>query len=107
MALLRIPVARSTFSRCAATRLPLSFTMANGRTYASNDTEGAQPKILNDTPPKAGEEPKEVAEHNKDMERRADKASASVEDRDVEKDHERQKVGKGFWKGESRSSFPF
>ena len=62
----------------------------------SKSSEGAEPKILNESPPKEGEEPNDVAEHNKDVSRRADQAHEKVNEEQVEKD----KVGKGFWKGE-------
>jgi len=59
--------------------------------------DGAQPKILNESPPQDGEAPADVAQHNRDMENRAEKAHEKVSSDEVEKD----KVGKGFWSGES------
>jgi hypothetical protein len=58
----------------------------------------AQPKILSTSPPKESEASEEVKQHNKEMDQRADKPAERVKDEDVEKD----KVGKGFWTGESR-----
>lgn len=58
---------------------------------SSKRTQGAQPKILNESPP--AEPSGEVKEHNRDMEQRAERANEKVSDEDVEKD----KVGKGFW----------
>ena len=54
-------------------------------------SKGAQPKILNESPPENPSE--EVQKHNKDVDKRAEQAHEKVADEDIEKD----KVGKGFW----------
>ncbi|EMC92765.1 hypothetical protein BAUCODRAFT_261783 [Baudoinia panamericana UAMH 10762] len=59
-------------------------------------TQGAQPKILADSPPPSDEASKDVQEHNRDMDKRAEKANEKVSEEDYEKD----KVPKGFWGGE-------
>lgn len=56
---------------------------------------GAQPKILNANPPAA--ESKEVKQHNKELDQRAEKAYEQVSDEEAEKD----KVSKSFWAGMS------
>ena len=53
----------------------------------------AQPKIFGESPPNEGEASQEVKDHNKDMDKRAERPAEKVKDEDVEKD----KVGKGFW----------
>ncbi|TKA80563.1 hypothetical protein B0A55_02010 [Friedmanniomyces simplex] len=62
----------------------------------SKGTQGAQPKILNESPPKEHEASEDVQKHNREMDQRAEKASEKVRDEDVEKD----KVGKEFWSGQ-------
>ncbi|KXT00018.1 hypothetical protein AC578_4856 [Pseudocercospora eumusae] len=57
---------------------------------------GSQPKILSDSPPKEGEESEEVRKHNEEVAKRADRLHEHVNPEDVEKD----KVPKGFWKGQ-------
>nr|POE89778.1 hypothetical protein CFP56_20247 [Quercus suber] len=57
---------------------------------------GPKPKILNESPPKEGEESEDVKKHNEEMDQRADRPNEKVRDEDVEKD----KVGKQYWKGE-------
>lgn len=57
----------------------------------SKKTQGAQPKILNESPPENPSE--DVKKHNADMEQRAEQATEKVSDEDAQKD----KVGKGFW----------
>jgi hypothetical protein len=64
---------------------------------SSNDKKGAQPKILNESPPSKGNESEDVRKHNEDMDNRTEKAFEQVSNKDAEKD----KVGKDFWKGES------
>ncbi|KAK6395713.1 hypothetical protein LTR65_010733 [Meristemomyces frigidus] len=61
----------------------------------SKGTQGAQPKIFNESPPAEGQGSKDVEDHNRDMDNRAEKAHSKVSDKDAEKD----KVGKGFWSG--------
>lgn len=63
---------------------------------SSKGTQAAQPKILNENPPKEGEENADVAKHNREMDQRAEKASSKVTSEEAEKD----KVGKDFWRGE-------
>jgi hypothetical protein len=58
--------------------------------------KGAQPKILNENPPKQEEESQEVKQHNAEMDQRAEKAHEQVSNEDAEKD----KVPKSFWSGE-------
>lgn len=63
---------------------------------SSKGTQGAQPKILNENPPKEGEASEDVQKHNRDMENRAERSHEKVNsDEDIEKD----KVPKGFWSG--------
>ncbi|KAK5137492.1 hypothetical protein LTR08_008470 [Meristemomyces frigidus] len=62
---------------------------------SSKGTQGAQPKIFNETPPAKGEASEEVEQHNREMDSRADKAHKGASDEDVKKD----KVGKEFWSG--------
>jgi hypothetical protein len=46
----------------------------------------AQPKILNDSPPKEDSElPEDVRRHNEEMDRRAEKAREKVSNQDIEK----------------------
>lgn len=82
-------------------------TPTKGGEKSSNDTSGqkkgtqskngAEPKILNENPPKDGEAPADVEQHNRDMDQRAEKAHEKASNADAEKD----KVGKGFWSGRS------
>ncbi|KAF1982252.1 hypothetical protein K402DRAFT_424690 [Aulographum hederae CBS 113979] len=65
-------------------------------------TEGAQPKILNENPPKTGEESDDVKKHNEEMSKRPERAHEQVSNDDAEKD----KVGKGFWSAHIISSIP-
>lgn len=68
------------------------------RLYAEKkpkSTEGLEPKILNESPPK--DESAEVAQHNKEFDSRTDRAHESVSNADAEKD----KVSPKFWSGES------
>ncbi|KAM0721207.1 hypothetical protein Q7P37_003494 [Cladosporium fusiforme] len=60
-----------------------------------NTVDGAEPKILNANPPSGENVPKDVREHNEQMEQRAEKASNKVSNEEAEKD----KVSKDFWKG--------
>lgn len=59
-------------------------------------TEGLSPKIYNESPPSKNDEPEEVKKHNEELEHRSERAHERVDNKDTEKD----KVGKGFWKGE-------
>ena len=61
-----------------------------------------QPKILSASPPQEGDQPEDVARHNREMESRMDRPAEKVKDEDLEKD----KVNKGFWSGTSFASFP-
>ncbi|KAF2084965.1 hypothetical protein K490DRAFT_47825 [Saccharata proteae CBS 121410] len=65
----------------------------SGHGNKSQQVKGAQPKILNANPPK--EESEEVAQHNREMEQRAERADTKISNEDAEKD----KVPKGFWSG--------
>ena len=85
-----------TLPRPAALR-----TASTAQRYASESSgssksiKDAQPKILNESPPKDHEASEDVRKHNEEMDKRADRASLKVKDEDVEKD----KVHKGFWSG--------
>ncbi|KAK5125676.1 hypothetical protein LTR85_011950 [Meristemomyces frigidus] len=68
---------------------------SSGKEPASKGTQGAQPKILNESPPRDGEAPQDVEDHNREMDNRAEKAHSKVSSNDAEKD----KVGKKFWAG--------
>lgn len=72
----------------------------SGSSQSSKGTQsnvnGAEPKILNANPPTGEGAPKEVREHNEQMEQRAERASNKVSNEEAEKD----KVSKDFWKGE-------
>ncbi|KAF2487586.1 hypothetical protein BDY17DRAFT_289245 [Neohortaea acidophila] len=106
MALHRVIVAPRLFRPLAQ---PSLRSLAVSRSYASKtsdtSTDGAsgksqqkaQPKILNTSPPKDGEESADVKKHNDEMAKRADKPAEKVKDEDVEND----KVGKGFWQGQA------
>lgn len=59
--------------------------------------KGAQPKILNENPPKGEDAPEAVKQHNREVDERAEKAHEQVSNEDAEKD----KVPKSFWSGES------
>lgn len=58
-------------------------------------TNNAEPKILSDNPPTGDNAPKEVREHNEQMDQRAERASNKVSNEEAQKD----KVSKDFWKG--------
>lgn len=62
----------------------------------SKSSSKPQPKILSENPPAEGEQSEEVAQHNKEVSQRADRADSKVKNEDTEKD----KVPKDFWKGE-------
>lgn len=47
-------------------------------TNRSPATRGAQPKIIYETPPEGDQVPKDVEEHNREMDRRADKPHEKV-----------------------------
>ncbi|KAF1978589.1 hypothetical protein BU23DRAFT_564167 [Bimuria novae-zelandiae CBS 107.79] len=57
--------------------------------------KGAQPKILNENPPKGDSVPEDVKQHNREMDQRAERANEQVSNEDTEKD----KVPKSFWAG--------
>lgn len=66
------------------------------RTYAESTTSnGAQPRILKDSPPDEDNASDEVRAHNKEVDRRADRPQEKVKAEEVEKD----KVPKGYWQG--------
>ncbi|EME41147.1 hypothetical protein DOTSEDRAFT_73548 [Dothistroma septosporum NZE10] len=54
-----------------------------------------EPKILAANPPAEGEEPEDVARHNREMAQRADKTAEKASNEDAKDD----KVSKGFWSG--------
>lgn len=72
----------------------------SSKAQTSKGTQGAQPKILNESPPASGQGSQDVEDHNREMDQRAEKANMKVKDEDVEKD----KVGKGFWSGKRDST---
>lgn len=79
---------------------PASFRQATTiqqRAYAADGKtqNGAEPKILKDSPPDEKSASQEVREHNKDFEKRVDRPAEKVKDEDVEKD----KVPRGYWGG--------
>lgn len=80
----------------AASFRPLAgATIQTTRTYAESTTKGAQPKILNQSPPDENNASEEVKAHNKEVDKRADRPQEKVKGEDVEKD----KVPKGYWQG--------
>jgi hypothetical protein len=58
-------------------------------------TEGLSPKILNESPPTADEQPGDVKKHNEELDHRAERAHEKVSNEDAEKD----KVSPKFWSG--------
>ena len=69
-------------------------TMA--RRFAKDDnkgTQGAQPKILSESPPAPKDQPEDVKQHNKEMDNRAEQAAEKVNHEDTKND----KVSKQFW----------
>lgn len=68
---------------------------SNDSGSSQTTSNGAKPKILSASPPKEGEEPPEVAKHNEEIRKRADKPNEGASNADAEKD----KVSKSFWKG--------
>ncbi|CAK3916014.1 Hypothetical predicted protein [Lecanosticta acicola] len=62
---------------------------------SSKSTSGPQPKILAANPPAQGEEPEDVARHNREMQQRADRPQEKVASEDAAED----KVPKGWWSG--------
>ncbi|KAK3077474.1 hypothetical protein LTS18_010174, partial [Coniosporium uncinatum] len=75
-------------------RRQFSTSTVSRREDRPKSTEGNEPKILNENPPKSGEESEDVKKHNEEMADMADRPAAGVKNEDAEKD----KVGKGFWK---------
>ncbi|KAJ4350153.1 uncharacterized protein N0V89_008774 [Didymosphaeria variabile] len=61
--------------------------------------KGAQPKILNENPPKGDNAPEEVKQHNRELDQRAEKAHEQVSNEDAKQD----KVPKSFWSGKYMS----
>lgn len=59
-------------------------------------TEGLSPKILNESLPTKDNEPEDVRKHNEELEGRKERPHEKISNEDAEKD----KVGKGFWKGQ-------
>jgi len=85
----------STFARQMKDNKEPTIDQGKHNEPSPNEVKGAQPKILNENPPSAGEESQEVKEHNEDMSNRAEQAHERVSNEDAEKD----KVPSGFWKG--------
>lgn len=88
----------STSSRSAVVRRYASTEQQSGETIEGplgENRNKAQPKILNQSPPKESEASEDVKKHNREMDARAERPAERVKDEDVEKD----KVGKGFWSG--------
>lgn len=63
---------------------------------SDKNIEDAQPKILNRNPPAGEEQPKDVKEHNQNIDQRAEKPAGQAKEEDAKND----KVSKGFWGGE-------
>lgn len=74
-----------------------SSQQSSGGGNGGDKTKGAQPKILDTSPPDASEQGQDVKQHNKEMENRAEKAPEKTDDPNTSDD---QKVDKGFWAGE-------
>lgn len=74
-----------------------SSQQSSGGGNGGDKTKGAQPKILDTSPPDASEQSQDVKQHNKEMENRAEKAPEKTDDPNASDD---QKVDKGFWAGE-------
>jgi len=62
-----------------------------GTSTGKQQSSGAQPKILDESPPTEPSE--EVKKHNREMDQRHDKATSRVDD------EKKDKVGKGYWSG--------
>ncbi|KAF4547093.1 Hypothetical protein D9617_59g026320 [Elsinoe fawcettii] len=71
-------------------------TMTVRRAEATQTKNGAQPKILSESPPLDSEAAEDVKRHNAEMENRAERAAEGVSSNDAQKD----KVPKSFWKGD-------
>ena len=63
-----------------------SKSKSEGSSGGNKGAEGAQPKILEDSPPSGNEQGADVRQHNEEMENRAEKAHAQVEDKEAYKD---------------------
>ncbi|KAH7400591.1 hypothetical protein DE146DRAFT_467237 [Phaeosphaeria sp. MPI-PUGE-AT-0046c] len=68
----------------------------SGNSGNKSGNKGAQPKILNESPPTEGEQSKDVKQHNEEMEHRAEKAHEQASNEDAKND----KVPKKFWAGQ-------
>lgn len=90
----RQPALATTLAPTASFR-PYARSAGRHRTYADSKSNAAQPKILNDSPPDENNAPQDVKEHNKEVDKRADRPQEKVKGDDVEKD----KVPKGYWGG--------
>lgn len=89
-------LARPVLASAASFRpLAANATSHTTRAYAESKTNGAQPKILKDSPPDESSASEEVKAHNKEVERRAERPQDKVKGNDIEKD----KVPKGYWQG--------
>lgn len=75
----------STSARRFASKEP---AVAQGKQNAPSKSEvkGAQPKILNENPPKAEDESGDVKQHNKEVKQRAEKPAGQVSNEDAGKD---------------------
>ncbi|EON65394.1 hypothetical protein W97_04632 [Coniosporium apollinis CBS 100218] len=73
-----------------------SSQQSSGGGNGGDKTKGAQPKILDTSPPDASEQSQDVKQHNKEMENRAEKAPEKTDDPNAS---DKQKVDKGFWAG--------
>jgi hypothetical protein len=49
-------------------------------------TKGLKPKILDESPPVGDEQSEDVKQHNREMDQRADRAHARIENKDAPKD---------------------
>lgn len=87
--------ARSVIARpLAPTASFRPVTSIQQRAYAEKKN-GAEPKILKDSPPDEKNHSSEVKEHNQEVDRRAERPAQKDKGEEVEKD----KVPRGYWGG--------
>lgn len=94
MSLLRA-IRPTNLGRLTASRPVLASQKRPYAEQSSASQKDPEPKILNRSPPKDEDAPKDVKQHNEEMLKRADRPNEKVKDEDVEKD----KVPRGFWSG--------
>ena len=67
----------------------ISATRSLARDDRPKSTKGLKPKILNENPPTdPAEQSEEVKQHNREMDERAERANAKIENKDAHKDKE-------------------